>query len=61
MTISSSETPSPKEGSKSTDAQLEAKGDDDDDDDDISDIPRGGYPKDPMRGKRSKHNIVICV
>lgn len=51
------EVASPKNGSKSTDAQLEAKGDACDAGDATPHIRGGGYPKDPMRGIKSKGDI----
>ena len=60
-TISSSEVPLPRIDSKSSNVQLEAKGDGDDDGDDINDIHGGGYPKDPMRGIKSKGDISPLI
>jgi hypothetical protein len=60
-TLPSSEVASSKIGSKSTDAQLEAKHDAKDANDATSHIRGGGYPKDPMRGIKSKGDISPLI
>ena len=52
---------STKNGSKSTDAQLEAKGDACDAGDATPHSRGGGYPKDPMRGIKSKSDISPLI